>query len=105
MDCGEKRMEKRPLTLVFLFLACTVILVAAVCTPASADEIGNGTLRVLLRRLNIDKNISVKTESTYLIRGGNGTEMLLQPGTIIDIELRDSSFIGFLEGASLSGFR
>ena len=102
MDCGEKRMEKRPLTLVFLFLACTVILVAAVCTPASADEIGNGTLRVLLRRLNIDKNISVKTESTYLIRGGNGTEMLLQPGTIIDIELRDSSFIGFLEGASLS---
>ncbi len=102
MDCGEKRMEKRALTLVFLFLACTVILAAAVWTPASADEIGDVTLRVLLRRLNIDKNISVKTESIYLICGGNGTEMLLQPGTVIDIELRDGSFIGFLEGASLS---
>ncbi len=86
----------------FLFLACTVILAAAVWTSASADEIGDVTLRVLLRRLNIDKNISVKTESIYLIRGGNGAEMLLQPGTVIDIELRDSSFIGFLEGASLS---
>lgn len=86
----------------FAFLTGLVIAAGAAGISASAEDNGEMRLRVLLRRLNIGQHMEIKTGSLYLITGESGMEMLLQPDTQIDIELRENRMVVFLDGASLS---
>lgn len=96
-------MRKRSWTVVLSILVWIIILASSVFADAAAETSETRPLRVLLRRLNIESRIAIETEGDcYLFRGDNGTEMLLQPETGIEIEIRDNSLVGFLSGASLS---
>ena len=95
-------MKNRTLFKILSILVMLTVLAAGACVHASAEKTDGVLLRVLLRRLNISTRISAKTAGSCLLKGGSGTEMLLQTDTAFDVELRENQLVVFTGGASLS---
>ena len=60
-------------------ILCLILCLAMTAAPAAVfgAEKEMPEIRVLLQRWGLTDRLDVRTQETYLVRGGNGTELLL----------------------------
>ena len=75
--------RKRPVCLLLILILTLTLL------PVRGEGGGSAPLRVLLRRLGLGERARITLSGTYLLRGENGTELLLQPEQELLLLLRD----------------
>ena len=90
----------RALRTVLLLLLCLALLTP---TAFAAKEASSPSeIRVCLQRLSLTDAVWMTLEGRYLVRCGDGTELLLPASAGVTVLLRDGKLILFSEGVSLS---
>ena len=82
------------------FLCLLLIALVLFAFPARAENAP--ALRVLLRRLGITDRVVLNLEGTYLLKTGNGSEMLLPNEARLTVELRGRQLVVFYADASFT---
>ena len=90
----------RALRTVLLLLLCLALLTPAAFAAKEASS--PSKIRVCLQRLSLTDAVWMTLEGRYLVRCGDGTELLLPASAGVTVLLRDGKLILFSEGVSLS---
>ena len=90
----------RALRTVLLLLLCLALLTPAAF--AAKEAASPSEIRVCLQRLSLTDAVWMTLEGRYLVRCGDGTELLLPASAGVTLLLRDGKLILFSEGVSLS---
>ena len=90
----------RALRTVLLLLLCLALLTPAAFAAKEASS--PSEIRVCLQRLSLTDAVWMTLEGRYLVRCGDGTELLLPASAGVTVLLRDGKLIFFSEGVSLS---
>ena len=95
----KKSLHRRILRTALLLLLCLALIIppASAAGKSSASEI-----RVRLQRLNLTDAVWMTLEGRYLVRCGDGAELLLPSSAKATVLLRNGKLILFTEGVSLS---
>ena len=85
-------------------ILCLILCLAMTAAPAAVfgAEKEMPEIRVLLQRWGLTDRLDVRTQETYLVRGGNGTELLLPQKAEAVFLLRAGKIILFYQGLSVS---
>ena len=83
-------------------ILCAIILTAAPAAVFAAEKETIPEIRVLLQRWSLTDRLDIRTEGRYLIRGGNGTEILLPESAEAVFLLREKQIILFCREMSVS---
>ena len=83
----------------FLLVLCLILLFPQAAPAAKETPAG---IRVLLTRLNLSDQVWMTLEGRYQAAGENGTEVLLPPGALVTVFLRQEQLVFFHDGLSFS---